>query len=229
MAEREPPQTESLVLLREQALEKWTITSLYLTYLCAYFLSYEEMAKMLLQIISSQKDISDLSVEEIDKEAQAELNIENWDQLEAPLGFSEEIIDKIKPLIDAIHKKENNDEIVWYSQSNTLVFGVKSIQDLVFKMDIMGNDIESRTSKISQSEKTCSTQLPTYTKHCPIYYQNIQMIQQLALFIIETGFSHVEHRNIPIVAIGGFRKITSIDPSYLMQETETKHHCLYLR
>ncbi|KAM9957130.1 hypothetical protein ACTFIR_003867 [Dictyostelium discoideum] len=85
----------------------------------------------------------ELAVEEIDKEAQAELNIENRDQLEAPLGISEEIINKIKSLIDAIYKKENNDEIVWYSQSNTLVFGVKSIQDLVFKMDRMDNDKES--------------------------------------------------------------------------------------
>ncbi len=187
----------------------------------------------------------ELAVEEIDEEAQAELNIENWDQLEAPIGISEEIIDKIKPLIDAIHKKENNDEIVWYSQSNTLVFGVKSIQDLVFKMDRMGNDIESRARKISQSEQTCSTHALNYL-HIPktalftvnntfilaekripfqqnhyvqkkIYKQlsdedqNIQMIQQLALFIIETGFSDVEHRNIPIVTIGGFRKIVLID------------------
>ncbi|KAM9975612.1 hypothetical protein ACTFIW_005485 [Dictyostelium discoideum] len=37
------------------------------------------------------------------------------------------------------------------------------------------------------------------------------MIQKLALIIIETGFSDVEHRNIPFVTNGGFRKIVLRD------------------
>ncbi|KAM9975608.1 hypothetical protein ACTFIW_005481 [Dictyostelium discoideum] len=45
-----------------QALKKWTIPALIPSYIGAYFLSYEEMAKMLLQIISSQMDISDAAM-----------------------------------------------------------------------------------------------------------------------------------------------------------------------